>query len=129
MLSRAAVCLLLTTAVLSAQKSDDRAMPTLAAKQEPVYSQDALSYRVEGEVWLGVMVTKAGLADEIVVMRSVGFGLDEQAIAAVRAWRFNPAMKNSKAVEKFATIAVSFHMQGGGTNFQSELREYFNATS
>ena len=35
-------------------------------------------------------------------------GLDEQAIDAVEQWRFEPAMKNDKAVAVRATIEVNF---------------------
>ena len=35
-------------------------------------------------------------------------GLDEKAIEAVKQWRFEPGMKNDKAVAVRATIEVNF---------------------
>jgi TonB family protein len=42
------------------------------------------------------------------VARSLGFGLDEKAIEAVRQWRFKPATKNGVPVAAPATIEVRF---------------------
>ncbi|MBM3793600.1 MAG: TonB family protein [Acidobacteria bacterium] len=43
-------------------------------------------------------------------MRGLGLGLDEQAVAAVREWRFAPAMRGDKPVNVSATIEVNFRL-------------------
>ena len=45
---------------------------------------------------LSVVVGKAGTPDNIRAFRGAAFGLDEMAIEAVKAWRFEPGMKAVK---------------------------------
>jgi TonB family protein len=44
------------------------------------------------------------------VVRSLGLGLDEKAIEAVRKWKFRPGYKDGKAVTVYATIEVNFRL-------------------
>jgi len=44
------------------------------------------------------------------VVRSLGLGLDEKALEAVRQWKFKPGMKDGKAVPVAASIEVTFRL-------------------
>ena len=44
------------------------------------------------------------------VSRSLGLGLDEQAVEAVRQWRFRPALKDGKPLAIEAEVEVTFHL-------------------
>jgi TonB family protein len=44
------------------------------------------------------------------VARSLGLGLDEKAIEAVRKWKFKPGYKDGKPVAVRATIEVNFRL-------------------
>src|SRR5262245_33520119 len=65
---------------------------------DPEYSEEARKAKYQGTVVLFMVVGPDGLAREIRVMRSVGMGLDEKAIEAVRTWRFEPARRDGQAV-------------------------------
>ena len=39
-----------------------------------------------------------------------GLGLDEQAVAAIMRWKFNPAQKDGAPVAVMATIEVNFKL-------------------
>ena len=82
--------------------------PTIVSKVEPEYSELARTARREGEVVLQTVVDENGLPQNIHVIRSLGFGLDEKAIEAVQKWRFKPAIKNGKPVALLSTIEVNF---------------------
>ncbi len=82
--------------------------PKLTDRVEPEYSEEASDTGLEGTVILSVIVGPDDRAHSIKVERSLGMGLDEQAIDAVEQWRFEPAMKNDKAVAVRATIEVNF---------------------
>ena len=84
--------------------------PTLASKQEPEYSVDALSAKLQGTVLLGVTIGTDGLAHDLKLMRSLGFGLDEKAAEAVAQWQFKPASRDGAAVPVMATIEVNFRL-------------------
>jgi TonB family protein len=47
---------------------------------------------------------------DVKVSRSLGLGLDEKAMEAVKVWKFDPARKNGQPVAVEMTIEVNFHM-------------------
>ena len=51
-----------------------------------------------------------GRTYEVRVQRSLGMGLDEKAIAAVRMWRFEPARKNGQPVAVQVNVEVNFQL-------------------
>jgi TonB family protein len=55
-----------------------------------------------------VLVTKDGLPSEVRVARGLGFGMDEQAVAAVKKYRFLPATQNGKVVAERRNVEVKF---------------------
>jgi len=77
----------------------------------PVYTQAALDRGIHGYVRLSIGVGPDGSVREVKVLRSLGFGLDEAAIAAARQCRFAPAMKNGRAVAAFTKVDVSFDLR------------------
>jgi protein TonB len=84
--------------------------PTLLQKVEPEYSEAARKAKYQGTVVLYVEVDPAGKATNIRVQRSLGLGLDEKAIEAVKKWRFRPGTKDGKPVTVAATIEVNFRL-------------------
>jgi TonB family protein len=84
--------------------------PVLVRKVEPAYTEEARRAKVEGSVLLYVEVGVDGRAHDIRVIRGLGFGLDRQAIEAVRQWRFRPGIKNGLPANTPATIEVQFHL-------------------
>jgi periplasmic protein TonB len=44
------------------------------------------------------------------VQRSLGLGLDEKAIEAVKQWKFKPGYKDGQPVKVAATIEVNFRL-------------------
>jgi TonB family protein len=111
--------ILLLTAAAAAQ-TPDRAViyrvgkgvsaPVLIYRSQPEYSAEARKAWLEGSVALSLVVSANGHPSEIRVRKSVGMGLDENAVAAVSAWRFKPAMKGYRPVAVESTIEVSFHL-------------------
>jgi len=84
--------------------------PTLISKTEPEYSEDARKARLQGTVRLRIEVNTNGLAQNIVVSQSLGLGLDDRAIDAVKKWRFNPGKVNGKAATVVAYVEVNFRL-------------------
>src|SRR5208337_4081412 len=82
--------------------------PVLLYKKEPEYSEEARKAKYQGTVLLYIEVDPSGKATNIRVQHSLGLGLDEKAIEAVRQWKFKPGYKDGKPVTVAATIEVNF---------------------
>ena len=59
---------------------------------------------------LSMVIDENGVPKSISVMRSLGLGLDEKAIAAVTQWRFQPGAKDGTPVKVQAQIEVTFRL-------------------
>lgn len=79
-------------------------------KKEPEYSEEARKAKYQGTVVLYIEVDPTGRAINPRVVRSLGLGLDEKAIEAVKQWKFKPGYKDGKAVTVAATIEVNFRL-------------------
>jgi len=84
--------------------------PILLFKKEAEYSEEARKAKYQGMVLLDVEVDTSGKATNIRVARSLGLGLDEKAIEAVRQWRFKPAEKDGTPVSAQVELEVSFRL-------------------
>ncbi|HEX3094467.1 MAG TPA: energy transducer TonB [Candidatus Angelobacter sp.] len=85
-------------------------MPRAIYAPEPEFSEEARIAKFQGEVTLLVTIGTDGRARNLTVVRSVGMGLDQKAIDAVRTWRFDPAKKNGRPVAVQMNIIVNFHL-------------------
>jgi TonB family protein len=86
--------------------------PRLLTEVKPNYTSDALLHRIEGTIVLDVVVTRSGLPSDIRVVRSLDpGGLDEQAVAAVAQWRFQPGRLAGTPVDVLVTIMLDFFIR------------------
>jgi TonB family protein len=77
---------------------------------EPEYSEEARRVHFQGVVVLSIVVDQAGHARDIRVARSVGLGLDEKAIEAVKKWKFEPGVKDGHPVAVGVNVEVNFRL-------------------
>jgi protein TonB len=84
--------------------------PKLIHSEEPEYSDEARIARYQGTVLLAIDVDTTGAVKNIRVLRGLGLGLDEKAMAAVVKWRFRPAMASGRPVTAPAQVSVTFHL-------------------
>ncbi|HWD00381.1 MAG TPA: energy transducer TonB [Candidatus Sulfopaludibacter sp.] len=77
---------------------------------EPEYSDEGRRARLQGTVIVELVVDPSGKTRDPKVVKSLGLGLDEQALKAVATWRFKPALKDGKPVAVMADIYVGFHL-------------------
>jgi TonB family protein len=84
--------------------------PALISKVEPEYSEEARKAKYQGTVLLYVEVDATGRAQNVRVLHSLGLGLDEKAIEAVKKWKFRPGFKDGRPVTVVANIEVNFRL-------------------
>src|SRR6266849_8817909 len=84
--------------------------PKAIYSPDPEYSEAARKVKHMGVVVLWLVVGPDGKPRDIRVVRTLGLGLDEKAIEAVRNWRFEPALKDGKPVAVQINVEVNFHL-------------------
>lgn len=90
--------------------SSGPAVPKVVKQVQPEYSEAARKAHLEGTVVITLVVDENGKPRDLRVIRSLGLGLDEKALAAVGKWQFLPGTKDGKPVAAQATIQVSFRL-------------------
>jgi protein TonB len=86
--------------------------PSPIHTEEPKYTSDAMRAKLQGEVWLTVVVKENGTVGDIKVTKSLDdkFGLDEEAKKAAKQWLFRPGVKDGKPVAVYATLILTFRL-------------------
>jgi TonB family protein len=79
-------------------------------KPQPVYTDEARKLKLEGEVLLEVMFGANGTLQVNRVVRGLGHGLDEAAIAAANKMRFKPALRMGQPRDSTAIVHVTFQI-------------------
>ena len=79
-------------------------------KPNPTYTQEARDLKLEGEVLLEVEFAANGQLRVNRIVRGLGHGLDEAAVAAANKMRFKPALRSGQAVDSTAIVHVVFQM-------------------
>jgi TonB family protein len=79
-------------------------------KPLPQYTAQARAEHIQGDVTLRVRFTAAGQVQVLGVVRGLGAGLDQQAIAAAEKIRFKPATRDGHPVDQVSLIRISFQM-------------------
>ena len=88
---------------------EDALIAYLASKIK--YPPNAIANNIEGKVVLGFVVNKNGEIDELKVVRSLGYGCDEEAMRVVKSmplWK--PGKNNKKPVRVYFNLPIEFQI-------------------
>ncbi len=104
-----------TVPAASARQTRADSMPgktpvEITYKPNPVYSDEARALKLEGEVLLEVLFQANGQIHVIRVVRGLGHGLDEAAMAAATKMRFKAATDHGQVVDSTAIVHVLFQL-------------------
>jgi TonB family protein len=75
---------------------------------EPRYSHFGRKNRISGECVIGLTVDIHGMPQNVHVVTSLDPSLDQNAIEAVKKWRYTPPMINGNAAPIDGTVKVNF---------------------
>ena len=95
------------------QRVDSGPPPTsveITYKPNPVYTDEARNLKLEGEVLLEVEFAANGQLHVTRVVKGLGHGLDEAAVAAANKMRFKPATRSGQAIDSAAIVHVVFQL-------------------
>jgi TonB family protein len=88
----------------------------LTSKFEPDSNEFAQANGIAGPALYHTVIGADGKVGEVAVARPIGFGLDENAVAAIRKASFQPAIKDGKPVAVLLDLYVSFRIFSNRTN-------------
>jgi TonB family protein len=84
--------------------------PRLLTKVDPEFSEAARAMKYSGIVLVNLIVDAKGMPNRVQILRPTGLGLDEQAVAAVSRYTFQPAMQNGTPVAVELNVEVNFQI-------------------
>jgi TonB family protein len=96
--------------------------PTIASKVDPQYSEVARKAGIGGMVRMEAIVQKDGSVQIVRIVRGVGFGLDENAVEALRQWKFHPATQSGAPVRVALNIETNFNLARNNLQIADENR-------
>jgi len=84
--------------------------PKALSHDDPEYSDEGRRSKHQGTVLVGLVVNENGDTEDLQIQRPLGVGLDEKTIAAVKNWKFKPALKDGQAVPVAIMVETSFRL-------------------
>ena len=76
----------------------------------PTYTDAARKAKVNGSVIIAVALNEEGGVDDVKVVRPLGYGLDREALEAVRQSKFVPATRDGKPVAVQINMETTFSL-------------------
>jgi len=112
------LCLMVAAATARAQEivptpGGGVTTPVVMTEVKPDYTPEAKKARIQGLVEMSVVVKDDGSVGEVKVTKSLDqkYGLDDQAVIAMKKWKFRPGTKEGKPVAVLVNVEMSFKLQ------------------
>jgi TonB family protein len=90
---------------------EDVTVPVVIEKVEPVYTEVARKNKQQGRVVLRAVINEEGVIEDVEVIEGQPYGLTEQAVEAVKQWRFKPAVLKGEPVPVFYLLTINFRLE------------------
>ena len=118
LLAIAMLSLLVTAGIVGGQQDAVRPgngvmIPQVLREVKPDYTPEARKAGIQGLVELSVVVKDDGTVGDVTVTRSLDqkYGLDEQAVIAMKKWQFKPGTKDGKPVAVRVNVEMTFTLK------------------
>jgi TonB family protein len=87
--------------------------PRLVSEVKPHYTPEAMEARIQGSLKLEAVVLDTGDVGDVEVTQSLDdiYGLDNEAVKALKQWRFEPGTKDGKPVAVLIEVEMSFTLK------------------
>lgn len=87
--------------------------PVLIDEKKPNYTSEAMRARIQGTVTMEAVVLPNGSVGDVHVVRSLDsqFGLDKEAVATIKKWRFKPGLRLGQPVPVLIVVEMSFTLR------------------
>jgi TonB family protein len=94
-----------------AEAANPKTIPAeIVSKPVPIYTDEARSLKIQGEVLLEVVLEASGKLRIVRVVRGLGHGLDDAAVRAAEQIRFKPALRDGQPADSTAVLHIIFQL-------------------
>jgi TonB family protein len=84
--------------------------PRIVSSPPPKFSEQARKARRQGICTIRLLVDAKGEPTDIRVIEGLGMGLDEEAVEAVKNWKFEPGTISGRPVAVQVDVEVDFYL-------------------
>lgn len=84
--------------------------PKIVTRVDPQYTEAARRAKVQGVVIIEAVIDRNGNVTDARILKPLPFGLDQQALKAILAWKFTPGTLNGQAVPVYYNLTVNFQI-------------------
>ena len=84
--------------------------PKVQHMVQPKYTSDAMRAKIQGQVVVQILVETDGAVSNARIIEGLAPDLDEQALLAVKQWRFDPGMIDGRAVRVACFAILEFRL-------------------
>jgi len=89
----------------------NKTSPVVLYKPLPGYTDEARKAKVEGTILIECTIHKDGTVGDLVVLKGLGYGLDENAVNKIKnEWRFQPGTFNGEPIDVKTRIEVVYNL-------------------
>jgi TonB family protein len=87
--------------------------PRLVREVKPQYTAEARAKKIQGRIELDAVVLEDGTVGDVKVTQSLDavYGLDEEAVKAMKQWVFEPGQKDGKPVPVRVNVEMTFNLK------------------
>jgi TonB family protein len=88
-------------------------MPVPVYEERPQYTPAAMDAKVQGDVLLEAVVLTDGSVGDVSILQSLDatYGLDQQAVDAMKRWTFQPGTRNGEPVRVAVQVQMTFTLR------------------
>jgi len=90
--------------------TSDITPPQLIEVATPDYTPEGRKNKIEGSVTMAIVIDKKGDVIDAQLVKGLGYGLDENAIVAVKVWKYRPAERNGEPVAVKMEVTVDYYL-------------------
>lgn len=85
--------------------------PVTISRVEPRYTEIARKARIQGLVIIEAVIDRQGNVTEARIIKGLPMGLDQEALSAIRRWKFKPGTLNGNPVPVYYNLTVNFRLE------------------
>jgi len=84
--------------------------PVAVVRVEPAYTEMARKARIQGTVIVEAIIDSHGDVIDARIMKGLPFGLEQEALRAIRRWKFKPGTHNGQPVPVYFNLRIEFKL-------------------